>query len=228
MRSTRLRPAGFRGCTVYDCFGAGQQVAQVTYGGQDWRASPGTASEMFRVFAVMRQLHELLWYLGEAIVLQPQGDLAAELSSAQAGIEELTRRPGGDLADLPVEEHRRRSNELLLRTSERVRSAARVTAGLSPRGAEHRGADLLGADLRRADLVGANLRGTCLIAADLRGTDLRAADLTGADLRDADLRDTDLAGCLFLTSAQVAAARGNAGTCLPAALPRPAHWPPAR
>ena len=55
-----LRPRGFRGCTVYDCFGAGQQVAQVTFGGRDWRGAPHTAGEMFAVFAVMRQLHELL------------------------------------------------------------------------------------------------------------------------------------------------------------------------
>lgn len=29
---TRLRPKGFSGCTVYDCFGAGQKVSQETYG----------------------------------------------------------------------------------------------------------------------------------------------------------------------------------------------------
>ena len=32
-----LRAQGFPGCTVYDCFGAGQQVSQVTFGGRDWR-----------------------------------------------------------------------------------------------------------------------------------------------------------------------------------------------
>ena len=29
----KLRPSGFTGCTVYDCFGAGQRVSQVTFGG---------------------------------------------------------------------------------------------------------------------------------------------------------------------------------------------------
>ena len=38
-----LRERGFPGCTVYDCFGAGQQVAQVTFGGRDWRQAPETA-----------------------------------------------------------------------------------------------------------------------------------------------------------------------------------------
>ncbi len=36
----RLRQTGFTGCTVYDCFGAGQQVSQVTFGGRDWRSGP--------------------------------------------------------------------------------------------------------------------------------------------------------------------------------------------
>lgn len=223
----RLRPEGFRGCTVYDCFGAGQQVAQVTYGGRDWRAEPHTAGEMFRVFGVMRQLHELLWYLGAAIALEPQGELDAQLRRARVRVDDVTRSPAGDLAVLAVDDHRRDCNELLLRTSERFRADVRVAAGREPRGAEHRGADLMGADLRRTDLLGANLRGACLIGADLRGADLRGADLTGADLRDADLRDADLSGCLFLTLAQPAAARGNARTRLPAALLRPAHWPAA-
>jgi hypothetical protein len=37
----RLRQQGFPGCAVYDCFGAGQKVAQVTFRGQDWRQTPG-------------------------------------------------------------------------------------------------------------------------------------------------------------------------------------------
>ncbi|MFD3726888.1 pentapeptide repeat-containing protein, partial [Streptomyces sp. NPDC058671] len=64
---TRLRPSGFQGCTVYDCFGAGQQVSQVTFGGVSWREAPETTSRMFDVFYVMRQLHELLRYLTEAL-----------------------------------------------------------------------------------------------------------------------------------------------------------------
>src|SRR5674536_229291 len=64
----RLREQGFPGCTAYDCFGAGQQVAQVTFGGQNWRRDPQAAQQMFAVFSTMRQLHELLWYLTEAPV----------------------------------------------------------------------------------------------------------------------------------------------------------------
>ncbi|WP_435798157.1 pentapeptide repeat-containing protein [Streptomyces decoyicus] len=53
---------------------------------------------------------------------------------------------------------------------------------------------------------------------------MRTADLIGADLRDADLGGADLTGALFLTQAQLNAAKGDAATRLPAALSRPAHW----
>src|SRR5919201_1603941 len=65
----RLRGAGFPGCAAYDCFGAGQQVSQVTFAGRDWRSSPAVARQMFAVFPVMRRLHELLWHLTEALAL---------------------------------------------------------------------------------------------------------------------------------------------------------------
>jgi len=59
----RLRPRGFPGCTVYDCFGAGQKIAQHTFGGRDWRTHPELAGPMFAALHIMRALHELLWYL---------------------------------------------------------------------------------------------------------------------------------------------------------------------
>src|SRR3954469_1838604 len=67
----RLRDGGFPGCTVYDCFGAGQKVTQVTLGGGDWRQAADSGAQMFEVFAVVRLLHELLWYLTEAVELAP-------------------------------------------------------------------------------------------------------------------------------------------------------------
>lgn len=75
-----------------------------------------------------------------------------------------------------------------------------------------------------AERGGVSHRGALLIAADLRGRDLADADLLGADLRDADLRGADLSRSLFLTQAQVNAARGDLRTRLPERLGRPAHW----
>ncbi|MFJ4965430.1 pentapeptide repeat-containing protein [Streptomyces sp. NPDC088729] len=217
---TALRPKGFPGCTVYDCFGAGQQVSLETYGGHDWRSStPATAAQMFQVFPVMRQLRELQWYLTDALERPAARSLHAELRRALEATERHTARPAVDLAELDVASHRGRTAPLLRRTSILVRAAA-------PRRAqrERRGAELIGARLRGANLHGADLRGAYLIAADLTGADLRLADVIGADLRDADLSDADLTGCLFLTQTQLNAAKGNEATVLPPALKRPTHW----
>jgi uncharacterized protein YjbI with pentapeptide repeats len=213
-----LRPRGFRGCAVYDCFGAGQQVSQITFGGRDWRESPHAAQQMFAVFPVMRQLHELLWYLTAAVALPAAAAVGAELSGALATTEGMTRRSAGELADLDVGRHREQVNALLLRASELAR------AQVPGRRLDYRGADLCGAELGDADLCGASLRGARLIGADLRGADMTLADLTGADLRDTQLHSTDLSQSLFLTQAQIDAARGDARTRLPASLDRPAHW----
>lgn len=216
----RLRKTGFQGCTVYDCFGAGQKISQATYGGQDWRAEPGTAKQMFQVLPIMRQLHELLWYLTEALTRPQARSLHGDLGRALEKIEKLTLLDGDALAGMDVGEHRREVNVLLLRTSELVRAAT------GRRTKDRRGADLIGAKLKGADLRAANLRGAYLIGADLRGADLRAADVIGADFRDADVRGADLGECIFLTQSQVNAARGDAETKLTPSVFRPAHWLP--
>jgi uncharacterized protein YjbI with pentapeptide repeats len=214
-----LRQRGFPGCTVYDCFGAGQKVAQQTFGGHSWRQSPPeVADQMFRVFTVMRQLHELLWYLSAALTLPAARPLYPQLRGLFAETERFTESAPDDLAQLDVEQHRVRVNVSLTQTSELVR------AGSSRRGANRRGADLIGKDLRATDLRGANLRGAQLVGADLRGVDLSLTDLIGADLRGADLSGADLSASIFVTQAQIDAARGDASTSLPAALRHPGHW----
>ncbi|MEV6741624.1 pentapeptide repeat-containing protein [Streptomyces sp. NPDC051104] len=216
---SELRQRGFSGCTVYDCFGAGQKVSQITFGGRDWRSGDREhARRMFGVFPVVRQLHELLRYLTEALTLPAARPVHAEVRRMLEETERLTLLTPEELGELDVGAHRQEVNVLLLRTSELVR------AGTGRRTKDRRGADLIGARLKGADLRGASLRGACLIAADLTGADLRHADLIGADLRDADLTDADLTGAFFLTQPQINAARGSVGTRLPASLTRPAHW----
>lgn len=217
----QLRERGFSGCTVFDCFGAGQKVSQVTFGGEDWRRDPRTAREMFETFPVMRQLHELLWYLAEALTLPAARSLGGELRRALERTERLSLGSAEELRALDVAAHRAEVGELLLRVSELVRAEVPGSKG-SKR--NRRGADLIGARLVSAKLRGATLRGALLIAADLRKADLRSADLIGADLRDADLRGADLTDALFVTQSQLNAARGDATTVLPGSLSRPGHW----
>ncbi|MCV2489151.1 pentapeptide repeat-containing protein [Geodermatophilus sp. YIM 151500] len=214
-----LRGRGFAGCAVFDCFGAGQHVTQVTYGGHDWRASPDAAA-MPEVFRVVRQLHELLRHVGEALARPEAAAVHPELRRVQREVERRADGAPAELAALDVDPLRAEGGELLARASELVRER------LPRRADDRRGADLVGADLRGEDLRGASLRGALLLGADLRGAALDRADLLGADLRAADVRGTDLSTCLFLTQPQVGAARGDARTGIPAVLARPPHWTP--
>ncbi|QXC59692.1 pentapeptide repeat-containing protein [Aquihabitans sp. G128] len=213
-----LRTEGFPGCTVYDCFGAGQHVAQVTFAGRDWRSAPEGRDEMFAAFPVVRELHELRWYLADALDRVEAAVLHPELRRARAEVERLGRLDGAALAVLDVSALRRTVGDQLAAVSDLVRGEA------GRAGADHRGADLVGARLRSTDLRGATFRAAYLLGADLRGADLRFADLLGADLRGAKLAGADLTDALFLTAFQLAGATGDRTTVLPPALDRPAHW----
>lgn len=219
-----LRNKGFRGCTVYDCFGAGQQVSQVTYNGKDWRENPSIAKEMFDVFPIMQQLYEMLCYLNEALHLEEAKPIYKDLQKAVAETERLTNQNPKFLLDLHVPTHRTTVNHLLLKTSELMRGKVKTNRENSSQSKRIQGKDLIGANLRGADLRGANLRGVLLIASDLREADIRMTDLIGADLRDADLSGADLTGSIFLTQAQVNSANGDRKTKLPPSLSIPKHW----
>lgn len=207
-----LRDKGFRGCTVFDCFGAGQQVTQVTYAGAHWRDVP----EMLDAFLVMRDLNEMRWYLREAATLVGPGRLHDEVSRARQAVESMVGEAAAPLLAIDTDEERRWVGRLLGEVSSRVRG---------PGSADYAGADLAGRSFAGSDLRGVSFRGAQLIGADLHDADLDRADLLGADLRGADVRGAALAGALFLTQFQVNAARGDDRTTLsPANLERPAHW----
>ena len=219
-----LRRHGFTGCTTYDCFGAGQQVVQVTFGGRDWRDDPQIADDMFAVFPVLRQLHEALWHLRYAADRCPPGPLGDELRTAVAHTTALTAADPATLRQLDLPAHWQQAAGPLRRAGAALRRASGHD-GPHRRGADLAGRDLAGRDLRRRDLRGANLRGALLLGADLREVVLAGADLTGADLRGARVAGADLSGALFVTQPQLSAATGDRRTRLPATLTRPGHWP---
>ncbi|MBI6875358.1 pentapeptide repeat-containing protein [Clostridium aciditolerans] len=217
---------GLKGCTAYDCFGAGQKVAQITYGGHDWRQAPESAKEMFEIFLIMRQLHEMLWYLTEAFTLQTDLHIKNEISFMISETERLTHLSASSLIELDLIAHRNKVNSLISQTSELVRTKARREDKTPSKHQKtiSKKLDFIGADLRKTNLRGADLRGKYLIAANLRGVDLSGADLIGADLRDADLRGANLTNSIFLTQAQINTAKGDFNTRLPMSLTRPTSW----
>jgi len=154
-----LLEGGWVGCVTFDCFGAGQQVTGVTYGGTTWRDRPDLAAEIFGVFEVMRGLHELRFLLTDAAC--PASSYAAE---AVALHDEVARLAGS-------------APEVVLAADlGELRGRAGILFGLVAAevgGPSHRGALLMAADLRSVDLEGADLLG-----ADLRDTDVRGADLS--------------------------------------------------
>jgi len=220
---TQLRDRGLRGCTVYDCHGAGQYLSQVTFGGRSPLAHPEEAAQMYALLPVMQQLHEMLLYLQQALTLPAPAELERELREALAATEAQTQLPVEALLALDVAAHRASVGQLLRRVSERARSAALQAQAGSAGGAAragsaegssragsvdggarvgHRGNGRRGFQADRAlsgDYIGASLRNADLLGADLRGAfmiaaDLRDADLRSADLLGADLRDADLRG----------------------------------
>lgn len=189
-----LTEDGWSGCVAFDCFGAGQQVAQVTYAGVSWREG-GNLGEMAAVLSVMRQLHEMLALLDEAV--------RRGASDAGPWVERLVGLVGGtpgELLALDIDQLRLDVGGVLAEASRAVRSRWPDSLDLA-------GQDLAGRDLRALDLRGAGMRGAVLLGVDLRDCDLTDTDLLGADLRGADARGADLSAALFLTIAQRAVLR---------------------
>lgn len=220
----QLRDRGFKGCTVFDCFGAGQKTSQLTFGARSWRTDPNTRAAMFAAFPIVRRLHELLWYLDQAVALVGTERDTTPWTRRLERVLELSNLPADRLGGVDVDAEYDATRPLLITASElarrsvRRRSRDRRLRGIGP------GRDLMGADLSAADLRGACLRGSTLIAADLSGARLSRTDLLGVDLRDADLAGADLTEAIYLTQVQVSGARGDAATTLPVGFDRPAHW----
>jgi hypothetical protein len=221
-----LKKLGYKGCTGYDCFGAGQRVAKVTYGGNDWRRKPDSKEQMLRVFGVMQELHEMLWYLAEACTLLAGTPSQAEAEVLLQGLEIVAQLGPEQLLDLNLDAYRSKASAHIKKAGEEAQK--RVPGGLNlypvQRKAPKRRLNLMGADLQKNDLTGADLRGAYLIAANLQETDLSYADLLGADLRDTDICGANLQKSIFLTQMQVNTAKGDAHTKLPSWLQRPEHW----
>ncbi len=223
---SQLSEKGFLGCCAFDCLGAGQKVSLLTFEGVNWRNSKEIASSMFEAFLIMRQLHELLWYLIEAYGIFEEESVRSDAMDLLNRIYGLTLLKADVLLSLDISPYRAEVNEVLLSASQKARTEVGKAKDNSQKSTKHLKprADLIGKNLRGYGLSGANLRGALLIASDLRGCDLSGTDLIGADLRDADIRGTNLSKSIFLTQSQINAARGDSHTNLPKFIDRPCHW----
>jgi hypothetical protein len=220
----KLRPRGFRGCTVFDCFGAGQNVSQGLFAGKSWLEDPASKDEMFAAFKAARQLHEMLWYLAEAQRRTFDPDTSSHAAQLRTIIELAVRGELRDLLALDLQDLHTKVRSTLMDVSEEVRASYFASGDDHLDSALRPGAELMGRNLRSRRLCGANLRSAYLIAADLRQSDLAGVDLLGADLRDARVEGADLSKALYLTQPQLNAANGSRETLLPSDLTMPPHW----
>ncbi|MGP4039758.1 pentapeptide repeat-containing protein [Gracilibacillus sp. D59] len=215
----QLREKGFNGCVSYECFGAGQHVSQTIYKGKDWREDSDHAEEMFAVFPVVQQLHEMLWYLKQALTLKETESFHDSLQILYDDTVKLTEKDPKEILEINITEHRSSVNILLKETSKLYRDDL-----INKSKKIKKTADLLAADLAGLDLKGEDFRGKLLIAANLSDSNLRKADFIGADLRDAKLYGADLTDALFLTQSQINATKGDLDTKIPKYLEKPDHW----
>ncbi|MFU8648492.1 pentapeptide repeat-containing protein [Lysinibacillus sp. RSDA_15] len=219
---SKLRMSGYKGCTVFDCLGAGQHVSQVTFKGQDWRQSRELADKMFQVFPIMEQLYEMIAYVAEALSYQIDSMLHEKLLVQLEQLQQAAELDANGLLALDMMAIRMPVNALLLKTSEQMRQ--HLVKGKASLKLNQRGVDWIGKNFQGKDLRATDLRGGYLIAANLQGANLQGVDFIGADLRDTNLRGADLSTSLFLTQMQINAAQGDNTTKLPSYIKRPAHW----
>lgn len=221
-----LRKKGLKGCTTYDCFGAGQKVAQFTYKGESWVNAKELSNEMFNVFLVMRQLHEMLWYLAQALALAESSAIKEKIKMLIEKTISLTEMPPQFILKIDVESHRDSVNELLKQASkERQRSLLHIKKSNDKnKKSLSVGCNFIGANLTNTNLIGGNFAGALLIVANLKNADLTGANFIGADLRDADIRGANLEHSMFLTQYQINSAKGDSNTILPKELVMPSYW----
>lgn len=63
----RREEEGFSGCIRYECFGAGQQVVQTLFEGQDWRDDPALRGPLVETFLAMRSVSDLAYLVEKAL-----------------------------------------------------------------------------------------------------------------------------------------------------------------
>jgi hypothetical protein len=61
-----LAAHGQAGCSIYDCYGAGQRITQELYAGVSWQRQPAARAALFEAFRRLKRVHELRLLLHEA------------------------------------------------------------------------------------------------------------------------------------------------------------------
>lgn len=214
----KLADKHLKGCMSYDCFGSGQKVTQDIYAGVDWKKSPKQADEMFQVFLIVYQLHQMLWYLIEAANLISEENLQDKIKTMIDENVKMTQMSPEKIIALDLEEYRGRVNSALKETCKLVHSEIQNSSD------QNHIMDCIGKNFKNKNLDGKDFSMTLLIASNFEGCSLRGTNFLGADMRDTNFKNANLSQSLFLTQMQINSAIGNSNTKLPLNLTMPEIW----
>lgn len=198
-----------KGCLAYDCFGAGQYVTQQYFNHKTWH-DEACAEQMFYVFSLIFQLHQIRFYLMEALrfVFKENEEKAIQLCLCENKkiclLEPLL------LTQAKVDQHRERVNILLKRCIADLHLAKRK--------------DCIAKQFRNKDMSKYDFSGQLLIGSNFNSAKLEGSVFLGADTRDVDFSNVDLRNAYFLSQGQVNGAKGNRNTLLANHLCYPSSW----
>lgn len=212
---SELADKNMRGCLAYDCFGAGQKVTQGCYPNVTWETHHKKANEIFEVFLIVFQLHQMEWYLLESLYLITDKQLQAMIEALISENEQITNQPTEEILKFDNEKYRLKVNQVLKQVSDMITIDSDDEAHSK---------DYFGRNFKKVNLNAKNFSMTLMIAANLEGCSLQGTNFLGADIRDANIKNTDLSSCLFLTQMQINSAKGNHNTKLPKNLSYPDTW----
>ena len=142
----RLIPSGFSGCVAYDCFGAGQRVVALFGGG-----GGGRSARMLSAYETVRQLHELLWYVTDALSRAAAAPVHGALAEARSAIEAAVAGGPSSIEATDPAAHRATVAPLLRRAS--LLTRVRSDSPAAPAGRRSGPATRPGRDLRPVEAI---------------------------------------------------------------------------
>ncbi len=164
-----------KGCLGYDCLGAGQFAVQ--------KNVPAN-QDMFAVYRKLFSLHQMLWYLGEALLQKETASFHGELQMLIQTLDTVRRQPWKTVLTADIDSLHEQTNRLLKKTMQQKQlrhpSPHKHPMGKRFTNKRLRSTDFSMKSLLAADLSGCDLQGSCFLGSDMRDCRIAAgtADFT--------------------------------------------------
>lgn len=212
-----LKKRRMKGCLDYDCFGAGQKVTQTIYNNSNWRTEHNKSQQIFDVFLVAFQVHQILYFLAEAKTIIPARELWNYINTLiKKGIDICNTSPQ-DILTFDIDEYKKQVNECLRKINSLIKLNYNYKNKVHQK-------NYIGKRFKEKNFNGMDFSMSLLIATNFEGCSFNGANFLGADTRDTNFSSSDLSDSVFLTQGQVNSAQGNSDTKLPSNLSHPMTW----